>query len=312
MTSFTVVGEFPDETTASNVEQIITHLFVDIVKFQEEHNYYVGYSRKETPTWPEIDVSEKYNIPWEKTLDWIQMPVPRHVTRFKNLVFITTELIKGWKTPDQIEQLLKKLTDQVYVKADNLPELIILTELNCITPQRAVAIDIVAEINLYLLNKDVEYLIPPWEMYSPFLGLFGSTDLGLLHDFEPDLVQLQRTVDALYNYQKAKLSNQPLMPLERTTMAELEKFTKQHKTLSRDLSPEMLPKIIRDKGSVSGASGRGKKVEVAGQLVRVPELFFFHPELGIPAIHTYLTTKGCTDIEIALKSVPYASMPEYI
>ncbi len=312
MTSFTVVGEFPDEAGAYDAEQMIAHLFADIVKFQEEHKYWGHNSYKETPTWPEIEVSEKYNIAWETTLDWIQLPIPEHVMRFKNFVFVTTKWIKGWKTPDRIEQLLKNLSNHIYVQTDNLPEIIILAEINCRAPERQVVIDTAAEINLYLLDKDVEYLIPPWEIYCPFLDLYDHNFLQREFGFEPDIAYIQQAIDALYRYQKAAKLAKKRSPLERVTLNALEALHTQHYTFPNGLNSGLLPELVRNIGSVSGASGRGKKVEAINQIVHIPEIWFHKPELGIPAIHAYLIAKGCTDIEIALKSVPYESKPEYI
>lgn len=49
----------------------------------------------------------------------------------------------------------------------------------------------------------------------------------------------------------------------------------------------------------------------AGQLY-LPEIFFFSPTHGIPAIYKYLVNEGFTNIEMSITSVPYATKQEYL
>lgn len=314
--SFTVTGKFPNELIAHDVEQIIAKLFTDIVKFHAE-NEYTGYSKnpysqKDAPTPAEFEISAKYNIEWDETLDWLHCPIDRHVIQFENFVFVTTQVYKGRKTPDRIEQLLKHFADHVYVGKDNFPELIILTQIKCKAPNEQVAKEISSEINLYLINKDTEYLIPPFEVFHPFLELSA---LGLLYkpyDKSVPLVDIQYVVGVLYQYQKAKMLRQPLTEAQSNALSALEALRTQGYAFPRGINTEFLPDLIHEIGGTTGTSSRGKKVEATGHVIYIPELWFIYPELGIPAIHAYLTAKGCTDIEIALTSVPYASKPEYI
>jgi hypothetical protein len=310
MSDFTVVGAFSSIAQAENALVELQDLFRDIKHHRTDSRYQAGYTT--IPTWPEAEISAKYGIEWDESLDWIDS-VERQVTQFLNFVFITTDSIDTYQYPNTIVALFKKMASQVFVAGRYLnEELIILTKMNCIAPEEQAAAKIASEFNLYLQSKDVEFLIPPWEIYSPTLELW---DLDLLKkplDGEFDQTRIQQAVDALYRYQKAKIEGRPLIRPEEEAIAALVSLQDFGYTLPYAFDGDLLSKLIHSIGGVSDTSARGMEVKTEGTSIHIPEVFFIWPEKGIPAIYKYLENEACTDIEFSLTSVPYASKPEYI
>jgi hypothetical protein len=309
--SFTVVGHFD---TVEKAEQAETKLKALLEQIREFRSYDPNGEVDRFPTWPEEEASQQYGIEWDESFDWVVKNIDEHVVRFQQYVFVTTALAYTYQFSYTLEALMSKLAEETNVHGNSSEEMIILTELECIAPDARIASEIVAELRLYLDTTAREYMIPAWEIYSPKVDFSAypmiKRPYGL--SWEPNSEVIRAAINGLYQYQKAMIESQNIAIAEKDAIAALLPLKDEGFTFSVELNSDALQKIIRRIGSLSQTGAMGGQVENKGQLVRFPEIVFHRLQDAIPAIIGYIESQGCSDIHFSLKSVPYASKPEYL
>jgi hypothetical protein len=306
--SFTVVGQFANEEKAADAERTLKTLFEDIQAAWALR----GRENDIPPTWAELEASQTYDIEWDKSLDWLSESLDKHLLRFEQYVFVMTTF-ETHQRYDTMEALMGKLADATYVKRSEWsPDTLILTELKCVTLSEQSASEIAAEIRQYFSPDTIKGSIPPWEIFSPRFYFSAYDLIRPSYDIEPDRDVIAKAIDALYHYQKAVRDKYRVTIAESDAIGALMPLRNQGYTFLVPLDTNILPKIALEVAHLAMASAFGGKIESVGSTIHIPEVAFFRPEYGIPALVEYLKSKGCVDITYTLQTIPYASKPEYI
>ncbi|MEO8609302.1 MAG: hypothetical protein ABI690_15530 [Chloroflexota bacterium] len=295
---------------AEDAERILKTLFEDIQLYWAAGSP----ADEKSPSWAELEASQTYDIEWEKSMDWLSESIDKHLLRFEQYVFVMTTF-ETHQRYDTMEALMGKLADATYVeRSEWSPDTLILTEVKCATSSEQSASQIAAEIRQYFTPDTIEGSIPPWEIFSPsfFPFYFPSDLIRRSYDIEPNRDVVLKAIDALYHYQKAVREKYRVVIAESDAIRALMPLRNQGYTFLVSLDTDVLPKIALEVAHFANTSAFGGKIETEGSTIHIPEIAFFKPAHGIPALVEYLKSKGCTDITYTLKTVPYASKPEYI
>lgn len=298
--SFTVVGKFADAQKAADAEHTLKSLFEDIKVYWATNTHL----EPMPPSWAELEASQTYDIKWDESFDWLSESLDKHLLRFDQYVFVMNTF-ETHQRYDTMEALMGKLADATYVeRSEWSPDTLILMEAKCTAPSEQIASQIIAEIRQHFSPDTIEGSIPPWEVFSPLPTLNASGFSYNPYDFHPDIEIIRNALDALYRYQKAARDKYRVTIAESAAIAALQPLRNEGYTFTIPLDSETLPEIARDVAYVADTQAFGGKIETDGSIIHIPEVAFFSPAYGIPALVEYLKSQGCTDIAYTLQTVP--------
>jgi len=149
--AFTVVGQFQDLDSATKAAKVVRDAVKSISDWYALHpdiKQLVINGQQKAPTEAELEISRKFGVPTYRALDWLatytDTPDTLEIVReYGNLIFVTTETwrsLTGWAGATLFDDLVKKLTQNVFISQEDSFQLLV--SLTCVAPdeQRAILI----------------------------------------------------------------------------------------------------------------------------------------------------------------------------